>query len=176
LAVAASVILAAHSGCVFDESGVPDSVAGLTDALPGGSDTSPDGTDAISPVDAGPPGDAALCLDQDGDQFQVVGVPGSVCGETLDCDDRDQFAYPGQPEFFITERTSGGFDYNCDGTEEPIDTTTGSDCGWDWWDCEGTGWIDGGPPACGQQGTWHVCEDDGGCRETERMMVTMACR
>lgn len=168
-----SVFFALGGGCVFDQSGVPDTIAGAVDAAVGAGD----GTTGPSVSDAQPVtfADAALCRDDDGDQFQIVGVPGSSCGENLDCDDRDPLAYPGQPDFFTVPRTGGGFDFNCDGNEERSDTEVGSDCGWDWWDCVGTGWV-GSAPACGQEGTWHRCEDSGGCRETERVMRTMSCR
>ncbi len=156
-------------GCSFDPSGVPSDVArdaaGLGDAKRGGS-----GADANAP-DATP----TPCKDTDGDQYQVVGIPGSACGETLDCDDLDGNAYPGQPEFFDVPRVQGGYDYDCDGAETPQDTSEGGDCHWDWWDCVGTGWV-GGVPACGEPGVFHVCRDDGGCKETSAATVRMKCK
>ncbi len=156
-------------GCTFDPSGVPGEVAG--DGGRGGDALRGPGTDARA-VDATP----AACLDGDGDQFQTVGVPGSECGDLLDCDDQDPLAYPGQPDYFDSPRLSGGYDYDCDGVETPVDTTEGRDCFWDWFDCAGTGWTDG-VPGCGQAGRYHVCKSrNGRCREDAADILTMPCK
>ena len=104
-----------------------------------------------------------------------MGIPGSDCGEQLDCDDQDGSAYPGQPDFFDVPRSSGGYDYDCDGVETRIDTREGSNCGWDWFDCVGTGWT-GGVPACGESGTFHVCQSGGGCNEVSSSTIKMKCK
>lgn len=159
-------------GCSFDTSGVPSEVA--RDASGGPDAVGGTGVDAAVGDGGGPDAQPVACLDRDGDQFQTVGIPGSECGALLDCDDLDPSAYPGQPDYFDVPRVSGGFDYDCDGTEAQLDTSEGSRCGWDWWDCVGTGWT-AGVPACGQSGAYHVCRDQGGCNEVSAGITLMQC-
>ncbi len=76
-----------------------------------------------------------------------------------DCCDADARAYPGQPSFYSTARTTcGGYDFDCDGAETlqlvggpPVSTCAACagmacDVG-----CEVTvaGWVSGETPACG---------------------------
>lgn len=44
-------------------------------------------------------------------------VPQGFATVADDCDDNDNRAFPGQTQYFSTPRTSGGFDFNCDGNE-----------------------------------------------------------
>jgi len=159
-------------GCAFDERGVPGGLAGADARMPG--DGASGGADAAT-TDAGSPDAAVPCADRDHDGFFVVAIPDSDCGDQLDCDDGDDRAFPGQTDYFSTPRTSGGFDFNCDGNQTPIDTTQGGACQTDWWSCTGTGWV-GGVPDCGNPGTYHTCEDQGGCTETSSVNTAMACR
>ncbi len=164
----AAIAALALAACQFDESGLPGDGTG---------DGAPADEDAAAP-DARPdePPDAAVpCTDRDGDDWMAVGIEGSDCGAVLDCDDQDDRAFPGQTEYFSTPRASGGFDFDCDGAESKIDDTQGGECAVDWWNCVGTGWV-GGVPDCGDPGTWHVCEDQQGCRETSSTNTAMACR
>lgn len=47
------------------------------------------------------------------------GDPGEgLAGGPTDCCDTDEDAYPGQTAFFAPRNDCGGWDYNCDGTEE----------------------------------------------------------
>jgi len=169
------VLLAGASlcACQFDQSGVTFAY----DA------SASDGIDAISPGDGAGGGDAAVpvdaslepCVDSDNDTFLIVNIAGANCPGPLDCDDTDPNAYPGQESYYDQERASGGFDYNCDGSETLIDSREGSDCHWDWWDCVGTGWVQG-IPMCGNVGTWHECSSDGvDCVESSRVMANMLC-
>jgi hypothetical protein len=159
-------------GCRFDERGLagpPRDAAGADD---GGVVDRGDAADDGGWADA-----AAPCVDRDDDGFLAVGVPDADCEPPADCDDSDPDAYPGQTESFSEPRTSGGFDYDCDGVDSPaLDTTQGGDCYWDWFSCEGTGWY-GPVPACGQQGIWHTCApDDYRCVESGAELLRMPCR
>ncbi len=163
------------TACQFDESGL----AAVSDS---GGVSSPDAAivviDGASVVDAVVPIDAhvAPCVDSDGDTFLVINQPDANCPGPLDCDDDDVDAYPGQESYYDMERTSGGYDYNCDGEETRFNTTGGGNCRFEWWECLGTGWVNG-VPECGQLGTYHVCEDVGGdCQETSRVDANMLCR
>jgi hypothetical protein len=76
--------------------------------------------------------------DADGDGFgnelgtiangdAVVGCSGApptgYVSDDTDCDDMDANAFPGQSAWFTTQRIGGGWDYNCDGTDETEYTT-----------------------------------------------------
>ncbi len=168
----AALVAMALVGCRFDEAGLTGGE--VTDAGGSGDAIIADGR--LSIPDGAPSDAAAPCVDRDDDGF-FVATADAGCGELLDCDDFDPLAFPGQSEFFIEARVSGGFDYDCDGSETPeLDTRAGGDCYWDWFTCEGTGWY-GGVPACGTEGIWHVCSPDGmSCRESDADLLTMPCR
>jgi hypothetical protein len=135
-----------------------------------------DGLDATAPLCGGTDCDdnnfAIGCTtyysDLDGDGWGVGGQ--CICGPTGvhtallpgDCYDFNASAHPGQSQFFASDRGDGSYDYNCANGEEKQDTRTDS------WDCDvdyvpildviididfDAGFI-GGPPACGQNGTW----------------------
>jgi len=132
----------------------------------------------VDALDAQTSPDATIapCIDLDGDTFLVVNQEGATCPGPLDCDDSDPDAYPGQESHYDHERMSGGYDYNCDGSETIFDGTSGGNCREEWWECLGTGWVNG-VPMCGQVGTWHLCEDlGGGCTETSRVDTNMLCQ
>jgi hypothetical protein len=121
------------------------------------------------------PGCVTRFVDADGDGF---GGPGATCrcpqaagGTTAtsnDCDDNAANVMPGQTAYFTMPRPQiGGFDYNCNGTEELEHTAlvsatdecktvfnpfTGA------FSCSmGSGWVDAIPPACGQSGSFRSC-------------------
>ena len=62
--------------------------------------------------------------DEDGDGYgstvseEACSAPVDYVLEGGDCDDREPDAFPGQTEYFFEERETGGFDYNCDGSED----------------------------------------------------------
>lgn len=168
-------VLAGVLGCRFDEGGLP--VTDRSDAA-----SLADGPVDFDPADAALP-DAALpdaavpCTDRDGDGFLAVGIFGSECG-ALDCDDADERVFPGQENYYDQPAASGGFDFNCNGTEEPLYDQAGGECTTDWWgtSCTGTGYYNG-VPACGQTGQWHACAtQDGDCKETSSDERRMPCR
>ena len=96
--------------------------------------------------------------DADGDGFE------GPLGVGNDCDDASNLAFPGQQAFFSTEMTGGGYDYNCNGSEE-LEFTSGFVCG----SCGPTvfGWRSGNAPgsgpACGVLGTWGAYCPSVGC-------------
>lgn len=161
------------SGCAFDtsgsheaavDSGTPLSDAAAVDASNGG-----DGSDWLADATPG-------CVDEDDDGFYRAIAPGALCGPA-DCDDADEDVYPGQTGAFTAPKSSGDFDYNCDGVEQKLsDTRVGGGCHADiFGPCEGTGWIDA-VPDCGEAGTWHRCESGlFTCDETERVDAVMPC-
>lgn len=169
------LVLVGLAGCRFDEGGLPGgersdarapadapSVPGPADA--GGDD--PDVPDAAVP-----------CTDRDEDGYLAVGIPGSDCG-AIDCDDADDRVFPGQQNYYDQEAAGGGFDFDCNGIEEPLYTQVGGECTGDWWgtSCSGTGYYNG-VPDCGQVGQWHSCADqDGECREVSASDRPMPCR
>lgn len=163
-----AIVAIALAACQFDESGVPG--LGSPDGAAPAADAGAPDAGRIEPPDAAEP-----CTDRDDDGWVAVGIEDSDCGPILDCDDDDDRAFPGQTEYFTTARTSGGFDFDCDGEESKIDDTQGGECAPDWWSCGGTGWV-GGVPDCGDPGTWHTCEDQQGCNETSSQNISMACR
>jgi hypothetical protein len=171
------VVLAAATllcACSFDEGGVHGD---------GDGDGDGDLADAADPAaidaraDANRPDAAVPCTDRDDDGHLAIGIEGSDCGLMLDCDDDDPRAFPGQGEYFDTPRAGvGGYDFNCNGDEETLDSTLGGECREEWWSCNGTGWV-AGVPGCGGQGSWHVCAStDDGCAETSSTNTRMACR
>ncbi len=70
--------------------------------------------------DCAPDGCVAAGCDLDGDG---VLREDAQCGGT-DCDDDDARVYPLQTAYFDTPRTNGGYDFNCDGIQEPKLPTT----------------------------------------------------
>jgi hypothetical protein len=94
----------------------------------------------------------AVDCDADDDGFLAEN---EACGGD-DCDDADEDAHPGQADFFISPRASGGYDYDCDGTAEP-EVTDPLDCSLllDT-DCNGEGYS-GSLPDCGEPGAWIQC-------------------
>lgn len=191
---------------------VPDAGEdGAVDA--GDADVSDAGDAGISPVDgaADAPADAReeagselgpclieVCeggrcdvqpLDKDEDGYAPASE-GLTCDPSSglmpgDCDDTDERAYPGS--FFYAEvpTNSGGFDYNCDGLEEPIftihpmdtslceDLSAGFQCEsfaayrpWEY------------PARCGAEAVFAGCRNDGStlCEESIGQYVRIQCR
>jgi hypothetical protein len=74
-----------------------------------------------------------------------------------DCCDSDPTAHPNQSMYFTFANNCGNFDWNCDGTLEQQDTSTGMKCVFVSGDnsCNTTqGWANG-PPACGMTATYY---------------------
>ncbi len=82
---------------------------------------------------------ASVFLDADGDGHGDLAQPASLCladgalpegfapsGD--DCDDVDPKVFTGQTGFFGGETAGGGYDYNCDGSEEPNAITSVTAC------------------------------------------------
>lgn len=91
-----------------------------------------------------------------------------------DCNDNNASVHPEQTKFFSTPY-QGGYDYNCDGKEQP-QFDTQAQCTFNLNSCSGDGWS-GVPPACGQIGSYVHCERIGSsdkCRE-EITMKIQAC-
>lgn len=169
-AIAVALALWFASGCVFDTAG-----SGLGRDPDGALGSDSDASAPRAPPDAAPP-DALSCVDTDGDGFLQSNVPGAIC-DPVDCDDNDEDVYPGQTGAFTVPKSSGDYDYNCDGIDEKLsDTQRGEGCHEDiFGPCLGTGWLDF-VPECGQLGTWHRCEDTFfGCDEAERIDAVMPC-
>lgn len=169
-AIALAFALGLAPGCAFDASG-----SGLGERFRDGSTPGADSSDGPG-ADAASGADAPVCSDGDGDGFLSPNLPGAVC-DPADCDDSDENVHPGQSGAFTTPKSSGDFDYNCDGVDEKLsDTRRGGGCRQDiFGPCEGTGWIDV-VPECGQMGTWHRCEDTlFGCDEAEVVDAVMPC-
>lgn len=164
--VGMTVAFSALGGCQFDPSGLAEDTLGGDAGGDGAGSTGIDATADATPA----------CIDGDSDGAFIAGQANASCPGTVDCDDGDARARPGQEGFFETPRASGGFDFNCDGRDEPYNATLGGACRDDWFECVGTGWATT-VPACGATGTWHVCEPTNwGCMEASSMETVMPCR
>jgi hypothetical protein len=129
---------------------------------------SPDGLWVDTPCPGGGTCLAGKCCtatDGDGD-----GV--STCGG--DCNDGNKDVYPGQTGYF-TAAVSGtaSYDYNCSGAEEKQWTDVVS-CQVSGGGCIGHGWATAAP-ACGQGGTWKMCDKQGSACTTTDSSRTQAC-
>ncbi|MDX2088657.1 MAG: putative metal-binding motif-containing protein [Kofleriaceae bacterium] len=94
-------------------------------------------------------------IDLDGDSFGSLAS--CVCEPTWpflatsggDCDEGSTNARPGQTSYFVTPRTAGSYDYDCDGTETKQLLLKAV--------CAPSifipGWV-GEVPACGTEGSW----------------------
>lgn len=173
------LVLTVLAACQFDERGLPRPAGGIDGGETidsGQSVDTPAPVDAPGLPDAYRPDAAAACVDEDGDSYFVVAIPDADCDEPLDCDDTDPRAHPGQQDYYDVPRTSGGFDFDCDGVETPLDGTLGHECEWDWFWCSGTGWLEQ-VPACGVEGTYHWCDPDWErCEESSITTARMPCR
>lgn len=88
--------------------------------LLGGDDCDPGDGSRFAPHD--------LFADEDGDNYAGGPVLASCVGATElvawrvlvndDCDDTDGDAHPGQGSYFTHQRNGGGFDYNCNGSND----------------------------------------------------------
>lgn len=122
-------------------------------------------------------GQKCYVTDSDGDTYansttcSATGGAGYIrknkmTSTTADCCDSDANAKPGQTSYFTTARTTcGGYDYNCNSSEEQQNTSgvsfstcvdVGGSCGYG--TVGNSGWS-GSVPACGAAGTWQ----DAGC-------------
>lgn len=98
--------------------------------LLGGDDCDPGSPTLFSP----------MSLYGDGDNDTHVGGPpvaGCVGGAALtawaalvpvDCDDTDADAHPGQTSYFTNQRNGGGWDYNCNGSDDKRSVSDASGC------------------------------------------------
>jgi hypothetical protein len=126
---------------------------GTTSAGSGGASSGGSGGGAGGGTAGSGKGGAPVDCDRDDDGYTAPGTAG--CSGP-DCDDRDYDAHPGQQSFFEDQRTSGGFDYDCNGNSE-AQYMGALDCSLlsiD--DCSGEG-FSGSLPACGATGTWIRC-------------------
>jgi len=160
-------VLALAAGCEFDATGATETVdANLaTDAISRAVDALPSAPDA-----------RPRCVDEDGDGFLKAVEPGALCGPA-DCDDGNELVFPGQTAAFTSPKSTGDFDYNCDGVEQPLaDTTLGGNCYASLFTpCSGTGWL-GSVPGCGELGEWHRCEAGFlSCDESDLVEAVMPC-
>ncbi len=115
-------------------------------------------------------------LDSDADGYgraaqkqEACVQPAGYVPNSLDCDDLDPAAHPGQLAFFnVSTKGTRTFDYNCDGVEQPEAAGLVS-CLNVGMSCQGDGWV-GTIPACGQAGVWGKCNKQGsgqpGCGTT----------
>jgi hypothetical protein len=124
-------------------------------------------------------------LDADGDGYGVTASGKTACASNIsgyvdqpgDCDDKDKQAHPGQTAYFSQPTAGGkGYDFDCDGTEEQEkDQLAG--CASLGPACKGEGWGGSNVPACGQSGTYLVCQKNSGtCEEGPGTTETQACR
>ena len=87
-------------------------------------------------------------------------APAGYVADKTDCCDEDPDAFPGQAKGFSVEVgcSGGGYDYNCNGTEElGFPSLAGGTC------CATctyvNGWYGTVIPACGDYGTLVVCNE-----------------
>ena len=121
--------------------------------------------------------------DADGDGFGDSGdsqvgctPPSGYISRGGDCDDTDADAFPGQTMFADTPRTSGGYDYDCDGAEFRERTVTSSGCG-SGFCVDRSGWS-GATPGCGASSTYILCSYDLGTSScsSSTTSTTQRCR
>lgn len=136
--------------------------------------------------------------DQDTDGFGAANSQACYCHPTShftasnkdDCFDYNPEVYPGQDQFFETERGDGLFDFDCDSNITTLDNTQGM-CEFSTWDMgcvvSQSGWVNLSPPACGESG--EVIEKasdcvyemsgfpwDWGCYPQSQTVVAQRCR
>jgi hypothetical protein len=154
------------AGCTFDPGG--SQPADLDPNTPDSARSAP-ADDAASP-DATPD-----CVDSDGDGAWLS-LTGADCGPVIDCDDSDPRVHPNQTEHFATARNIGGYDFDCDGVETRANTEQGGQCGFEWFECKGTGWMVT-VPDCGATGTYHECAAGFlSCNEAQSVVADQLCR
>ncbi|MBK03150.1 MAG: hypothetical protein CL932_00185 [Deltaproteobacteria bacterium] len=122
--------------------------------------------------------------DGDGDRFGDPKVSRNACNRPNgyvtnkdDCDDSDRDARPNQQNYFTSQRNSGGFDYNCNGTTEYRYANRVGSCRKNGGGCTvTTGWR-GSTPACGASGSYiYGCyRVNGNCYES-RTYRRQSCR
>jgi hypothetical protein len=109
-------------------------------------------------------------LDSDGDGYgdptrkqEACLQPAGHVTNSLDCNDLDPAAHPGQTAFFsVPSKGTTSFDYDCDTVEQMQDPSLVS-CVSAGMNCQGSGWVDA-IPACGQPGTFATCTKPAGRR------------
>jgi hypothetical protein len=82
-------------------------------------------------------------------------LPVGFVDNSMDCDDNNASVNPGAVDWFITPRSDGSFDYNCDGTDTKRYTSITTGCVAVYPSCSfgQPGWEDS-VPACGQSGAY----------------------
>jgi hypothetical protein len=131
--------------------------------------------------------------DLDGDHFGsstdvlwscTGSCPMGYVASTTDCwDEAAMFAslaHPGQRTYFTMQiRGTGGYDWNCDGMEEPINNRVFVACMGMGTTCDAqSGWV-GALPTCGTTAVYQVCQTDALLNCVPGMMgvaSTVACR
>jgi hypothetical protein len=124
---------------------------------------------------------SAYYRDFDNDGYGDLNVSVNACSQpvgyvlnSLDCDDLDPAAHPGQTAFFnLPTKGTGDYDYNCDDLEEKQFPST-VNCVVDGITCTGDGWV-GEITACGVSGIWAKCNKQGrgvpGCGITSSQKI-----
>lgn len=118
------------------------------------------GTGAAGAAGAGSGGTGPCAKPCDCDDDGALAAGGACGGD--DCDDADARAHLGQSGYFDTPAPTAGFDFDCDGSTLPSETTA-LDCGVGIAVCPPPtqqGFV-GTLPACGQAGDWGFCSNDG---------------
>lgn len=90
--------------------------------------------------------------------------PTGTVASTNDCWDEAaayaNLAHPGQRTYFTMMTGAGGFDWNCDGVEEPINNRVFVSCTGMGTACDGqSGWL-GALPTCGTAAVYQACLTD----------------
>ena len=155
-------------------------VSGLRDCDDTDADLRPGATETCDGVDQDCDGaiddgvQTTFYRDADGDThgdaattMMACSAPAGFVESDDDCDDGDGQAFPGQTMFFTSPRTSGGFDYDCDGAQTQQHTGTSSlsacsSCACPvGFCCSGVcaGWLSA-VPGCGMTSTWRQTDCD----------------
>jgi hypothetical protein len=163
------------------DAAVADGSSGEGGAVAEGSadsaDASTDAGDALAPGEGGGDapdtgaGEASAC-DQDKDDYHAVG---GTCGGN-DCCDIDDQVHPGQSKFFTAAGKCGGFDYDCNGKEDPEFPTTIKCGGTGLTGCTGGyGYLS--DPGCGNTAPYYQCVANGAlaCQPGNPVSQTQAC-
>jgi hypothetical protein len=125
------------------------------------------GTGGAGAGGAGGQGGASPACDLDGDGHDAL-----ACAGGTDCDDTDSAVNPSQTSYFDTPSPNVGFDYNCNGTEEPEFESVNCDGLF----CENKQNVFlKSPVPCGETGPFGDCNSTL-CQESNVTMMVQGCR